>query len=298
MKKRTVAWLLLHLREGPYPNEPLLLLLAFLASIYALCPLPEPFFKLITHPWFLYSFSALLTIANGQIIIINWICKRLDRKYDWERQFWLRLIWQLFLGLPLSVIASLLISRLFFPFDQHSARYAYTGYMLKEIINMSVNFNGLYLFCNFYYHHQKKSIKESVLTEIQRHPTYAEYLNLRISDEKEELRVRVSDIAYIYRTKTGPLVLRQHDTSSVIFWESLDRVQKLLDPEIFCKVSRTFIISRDAAGKRRKHPDRGMTIELIPPCDEITKISKDAKKEVEAWIKNEIRSLSSDETEE
>ncbi|MEO6524262.1 MAG: LytTR family transcriptional regulator DNA-binding domain-containing protein [Mucilaginibacter sp.] len=199
-------------------------------------------------------------------------------------------------GLPLPVIASLLISQLFFPFDEHSARYAYTGYMFKEIINMSINFNGLYLFCNFYYHHQTKAVKESASIKIQRQPNYADYLNLRISDEKEELRVRVSDIAYIYRTKTGPLVLRRNDASPVIFWESLDAVQKLLDPDIFCRVSRTFIISRDAAGKRRKHPDRGMTIELIPPCDEIAKVSKDAKKAVEAWIKNEVRSLKDNET--
>ncbi|RKR83523.1 LytTr DNA-binding domain-containing protein [Mucilaginibacter gracilis] len=297
MKKRAVAWLRLHLREGPYPNSPLLLLLAFLAGIYALCPLPsEPFFKLVTHLWFLYSFTALFTIANGQIIIINLICKRLDIKYDWETQFWLRLVWQLLLGLPLPVIASLLVSWLFFPFDQHSARYAYTGYMLKEILNMAVNFNGLYLFCNFYYHHQNKPVKEIAITEIERQPSYADYLYLRISDEKEELRVRVSDIAYIYRTETGPLVLRRHDASSVIFWESLNAVQKLLDPEIFCRASRNFIITRDAVDRTRKHPDRGMTLELIPPCDEIAKVSKDAKKEVEAWIKNEVRSLTDDET--
>ena len=295
MKKSAVVWLRLHLREGPYPNSPLLLLLAFLASIYALCPLPsEPFFKLVTHLWFLYSFTALFTIANGQIIIINWICKRLDKKYDWEMQFWLRLVWQLLLGLPLPVIVSLLVSRLFFPFDQHSARYAYTGYMLKEIINMAVNFNCLYLFCNFYYHHQKKSVKESVLIEVQQQSTYADYLYLRISEEKEELRVRVGDIAYIYRTETGPLVLRRHDASSVIFWDSLDAVQKLLNPEIFCRASRNFIITRDAVDKMRRHPDRGMTLELIPPCDEIAKVSRDAKKEVEAWIKNEIVSLTDD----
>ncbi|MGN8071075.1 hypothetical protein [Mucilaginibacter sp. SG564] len=41
-----------------------------------------------------------------------------------------------------------------------------------------------------------------------------------------------------------------------------------------------------------------MTLELIPQCDEVAKVSRDAKKEVEAWIKNEIRSLSIDETKE
>ena len=286
MKISAVAWLRLHLREGPYPNAPLLLLLAFLATIYALCPLPsEPFFQLLTHSWFLYSFTALFTIANEQIMIINWICKRLDKKHDWEMQLFLRLAWQLLLGLPLPIIVSLLISRLFFPFDQHSARYAYTGYMLKEIINMALNFNCLYVFCNFYYHHQKKSIKESASTEIQQQPNYADFLNLRISDEKEELRVRVSDIAYIYRTQSGALVLRRHDGGSVIFWESLDAVQKLLDPEIFCRASRNFIITREAVGKMRRHTDRGMTLELVPPCDEIAKVSRDAKKQVEAWIK-------------
>jgi DNA-binding LytR/AlgR family response regulator len=71
---------------------------------------------------------------------------------------------------------------------------------------------------------------------------------------------------------------------------------KLLNPEIFCRASRNFIITRDAVDKMRRHPDRGMTLELIPPCDEIAKVSRDAKKEVEAWIKNEIVSLTDDET--
>jgi hypothetical protein len=39
-----------------------------------------------------------------------------------------------------------------------------------------------------------------------------------------------------------------------------------------------------------------MTLELVPPCEEITKVSRDAKKEVEAWIKNKERSLNDDET--
>ncbi|WP_091157690.1 LytTR family DNA-binding domain-containing protein [Mucilaginibacter pineti] len=131
--------------------------------------------------------------------------------------------------------------------------------------------------------------------EIERQPSYADYLYLRISEEKEELRVRVSDIAYIYRTETGPLVLRRYDASSVIFWESLNAVQKLLDPEMFCRASRNFIITRDAVERTRKHRDQGMILELIPPCDEIVKVSKDAKKEVEESIKNEIRSLNDDE---
>jgi DNA-binding LytR/AlgR family response regulator len=91
-------------------------------------------------------------------------------------------------------------------------------------------------------------------------------------------------------------VLRQRYASSVIFWESLDAVQKLLDPETFCRASRNFIITRDAVDKMRRHADRGMILELTPPCDEIAKVSRAAKKEVEAWIKNEIRSLTDDET--
>lgn len=186
---------------------------------------------------------------------------------------------------------SLLISRLFFPFDQHTDRYAYTGYMLKEIINMAINFNVLYLFCNFYYHHQKKPEKEITLTKTEKQPSYGNYLFLRIADEKEELRIRVSDIAYIYRSERGALVLRRRDASSVIFWESLDAVHKLLDPARFCRASRNFIITRAAVHKMRRHADRGMTLELIPPCEEIAKVSRDAKKEVEAWVKNDTGSL-------
>ena len=106
----------------------------------------------------------------------------------------------------------------------------------------------------------------------------------------------MGDIAYIYRTETGPLVLRRYDSGSVIFWESLDALQKLLDPEIFCRASRNFIITRDAVGKMRRHADRGMTLELIPPCDEIAKVSRDAKKEVETWIKNHNGFLTGNET--
>jgi len=292
MKNKAVAWLRLNVREDPYPDGWLMVLLAFIASIYALYPFPhEPFFNLLTHRWFIYSLSVVFTMVDTQVLLINWISIWLEKKYDWDEQLWLRIVWQLLMGWSLPVVASMLVGWFAFQYinaDTRSIRYAYNVFVFKNTMDSAAILNGIYLIFSFYYHYQRKS--EKAAAEKSPQVPYAGYLHLRISEEKEETRVRVSDISYIYRTEKGLLVLRRHDGSSVICWDSLDDLQRLLDPARYCRISRPFIITREAIDKMRKHPDRGMLIELKPPSDEPAKVSRDNVKKVRAWIRNDVPS--------
>lgn len=289
MKSKAVGWLRLNVSEGPYPDGWLMVLLAFIASIYALYPFPrEAFFTLLTHKWFIYSFSVVFTMTDTQVLVINGISIWLEKIYDWDEQLWLRVMWQLLMGWSFPVVASMLVSWFAFQYinaDARSIRYAYNIFVFKNTMDSAAILNGIYLIFSFYYHYQRKS--EKAATEKSRQVPYADYLHLRISEEKEEIRVRVSDISYIYRTEKGLLVLRRHDGSSVICWDSLDDLQRLLDPARYCRISRSFIITREAIDKMRKHPDRGMLIELKPLSDEPAKVSRDNVKKVRAWIRSD-----------
>ena len=294
MKSKTVVWLRLNVSEGPYPDGWLMVLLAFIASIYALYPFPrESIFTLLTHKWFIYSFCVVFTMTDTQVLVINGISIWLEKKYNWDEQLWHRVVWQLLLGWVVPVVASMLVSWFAFQYinaDIRSVRYAYNVFVFKNTMDSAAILNGIYLIFSFYYHYKKKSEKNRAA---EREPSYASFLLLRTSEAKEELRVNVGDIAYIYRAEKGPLIFCKQDGSSVIIWDSLDDIQKLLDPGVFCRISRSFIITREAINKVKRHQDRGMLIELEPPSGDPAKVSRDNVKRVRAWIRNDVPKASS-----
>lgn len=75
-------------------------------------------------------------------------------------------------------------------------------------------------------------------------------------------------------------LLRMHDGRVFIFWESLDIAERQLDPALFCRVSRTFIINRKAANRWQRQTDRGLLLEVQPQNGEPVKVVRDKAAEV------------------
>jgi len=287
MKAKTTSGLLAE--ESAYPNGVLMVLIAFAVSIYILWPFPdEPFLKLIRHRWFLHSFSVIFTISVTQILLVAVTSEWLDSRYKWNERFSRRILGQLLVGWIVPVVVSALISWFWFQYlqaDIHSIRYAYNRYMFKAIMDIALILNLIYLACSIGCF-LKMRLKEE--EKQQGKPTFAEHLYLQIPDGKEEIKVQVSEIAYLCR-KGKDTLLRAHDGRFFIFWESLDKVEKQLDPAHFCRVSRTYIINRKAVNRWQRQTDRGLLLEIHPQNGEPVKVSRDKAGEVIAWVKNELR---------
>lgn len=99
--------------------------------------------------------------------------------------------------------------------------------------------------------------------------------------------MQVSEIAYLCR-KGKATLLRAHDGRVFIFWESLDKVEKQLDPAHFYRASKTYIIPRNAVRSWQRQPDRGILLEVQPQDGEPFKISRDKAGEIIAWIKKAV----------
>ncbi|MFI5138335.1 MAG: LytR/AlgR family response regulator transcription factor [Sphingobacteriales bacterium] len=271
--------------EYPYPNGFLMVLMAFAVSIYILWPFPdEPFLKLISHQWFQHSFWVIFTISVAQVWLVAGISVWLDSKYKWEEKFYHRISGQLFLGWIGPVAVSALISWFWFQYlqaDIHSVRYAYNRYMFKAIMDIALILNLIYLACSigwFLKTRLKEEEKEAGKL------SFPDYLYLQIPDGKEEIKVQVSEIAYLCR-KGKSTLLRAHDGKVFIFWQSLDKVEKQLDPAHFCRASRTYIITRKAVKSWQRQADRGVHLELEPKTEQPVKISRDKTGEVISWLK-------------
>lgn len=289
MKKEAApGWLK---NKGPYPDGLLMVLIACVISIYILWPFPdEPFFKLVRHRWFLHSFLVIFTIAVVQVWLIFCISSWLDRKYRWEERFYHRILGQLLIGWIVPVAVSALISWFWFQHleaDIHSIRFAYNRYMFKAMMDIALILNLIYLACSISWFLKKRlkvEAKEAKIKEPEK-PFFAEHLYLQIPDGKEEIKVQVSEIAYLCRKEKDTL-LRAHNGRAFIFWQSLDKIEKQLDPVYFYRASRSCIISRVAVrGWERR--GRAVFLEVQPKTDEPVKVGRDKAIEIIAWIKKE-----------
>lgn len=284
MKTKTVSGL--SEEESAYPSGALMVLIAFAVSIYSLWPFPdEPLLKLIKHSWFWHSFSVIFTISVTQILLVAVISEWLDNKYKWERKFYHRVSGQLLIGWIVPVAVSALISWFWFQYlqaDIHSIRYAYNRYMFKAIMDIALILNLIYLGCSIGWF-VKMRLKDEA--KKQEKPTFADRIYLQVPDGKEEIKIDVGEIAYLCR-KGKETLLRAHDGRAFIFWESLDRLEKQLDPAHFYRVSRTYIINRIAVNRWQRQTDRGLLLEVQPQNGEPVKVSRDKAGEVVAWIKN------------
>ena len=290
MKSKTATGL--STKEGPYPNGLLMVSIAFAVSIYILWPLPdEPLFKLLRHQWFWHSFSVIFTIAVTQVWLVFVISDWLDDKYKWEKKFYHRIVGQLLIGWTIPVAVSALISWFWFQYlqaDIHSIRYAYNKYMFKAIMDIALILNLIYLACSVGWFLKMKLKEEGEHGE----KIFADHLYLQIPDGREEIKVQVREIAYLCRKGKNAL-LRTHDGRAFIFWESLDKVEKQLDPAHFCRASRTYIIAREAVKGWQRQADRSILLDVQPQNGDPVKVSRDKAVEVIAWIKKVPKTSSS-----
>lgn len=268
--------------EIPYPNTAWLALIALLICVCIVWPPGnEPVLDLITHRWFQYSIGVTLTISLSLVWMINLSNVLLDLKYRWEERFYKRLFLQLILGWSVPVAFSFLLTWLYLQYrqvDTDSIRH--TQYMSRTIMILALLLNVFYL---AYYYISLFKYWLNIAEAEKSGTIYTDYLLIPIG--KEEIKVQLNDIAYLYR-KEKEVLLRTHDGKGYVFWQSLEELEKKLDPDHFCRANRSYIITRKAFKRLQRQPDRGILLELEPQTERPVKISRDKTSLVTSWLKH------------
>jgi len=267
-------------QEVPYPTTAWLALIALTITICIVWPPgDEHILDIITHGWFHYAFGVVLTTSLLLVWMVNLASVLLDR---WEEKFYKRVVLQLLLGWLVPVSFSFLLTWFYFRFlqvDINSIRY--TRYMSRTIMIIGLMLNAIYMayyYARFFQHWLM--IAEAEKPE----QTYTDYLLIPMG--KEEIKVQLNEIAYLYR-KEKDILLRTHDGRSFVFWQSLDEIQEQLNPAHFCRVNRSYIITRKAFIRLQRQADRGIHLELEPKTEQPVKISRDKTGLVTSWLKDQ-----------
>lgn len=95
----------------------------------------------------------------------------------------------------------------------------------------------------------------------------------------------VEDIAYCYSEDKSTYAVSKNGTRRLLDY-SLDTVQEMLDPSIFFRISRSYIVSINAIENISKHLGTRLRLQLIPATDSEVIVSRSRTSDFLEWLDN------------
>ncbi|MBU2901139.1 LytR/AlgR family response regulator transcription factor [Maribacter dokdonensis] len=133
---------------------------------------------------------------------------------------------------------------------------------------------------------QKKGMDEqqmqSLLHLIQTKPNrYKQTFLVGIGDQL--LPIKTADIAYFY-IDTGVVKAVTVQERSYVLDIKLEEVEEALDPTLFYRANRQFIVRREAIVTIKLHFNSKLLVEVHPPCSERIVVSKAKASDFKSWV--------------
>lgn len=123
------------------------------------------------------------------------------------------------------------------------------------------------------------SLIQNLLAREERN--YKKHFLARIGDQYKQ--IAAEDIAYFF-AEGNTVFLVTHSKQKVIIDHSLDDLIDYLDPRLFYRVSRKFIIQNSALNNIHKYFNARLKLELVPPVDEEVIVSRARVAEFMQWL--------------
>jgi len=95
--------------------------------------------------------------------------------------------------------------------------------------------------------------------------------------------ILVEDIAYFY-LENDTVFCITHDNEKYFIDQSLDRIQKQLDPDVFFRASRQFIVSRIAVNSASNYFHRKLKLSVKPSINKEITVSKINASNFKKWL--------------
>ncbi|MDO1512277.1 LytTR family DNA-binding domain-containing protein [Maribacter confluentis] len=123
---------------------------------------------------------------------------------------------------------------------------------------------------------------KSLLQLIQHKPmSYKQTFLVTIGDQL--LPIKTSDIAYFY-IDTGVVKAVTAQDRSFVLDIKLEDIEDALDPNLFYRANRQFIVRREAITTIKFHFNSKLLVEVHPPCAERIVVSKAKASHFKSWI--------------
>ncbi|WP_232834941.1 LytR/AlgR family response regulator transcription factor [Pleomorphovibrio marinus] len=95
--------------------------------------------------------------------------------------------------------------------------------------------------------------------------------------------VKVSDVAYFF-ADNKLIYLMEKSGHSYVLDETLDQLHPTLDPSLFFRVNRGFIVNIDAIAQMNSYSRSRIKIDLMPKCDKECITSTEKTPDFKAWL--------------
>ncbi len=112
-------------------------------------------------------------------------------------------------------------------------------------------------------------------------PRYKSRFITRIGDQI--LRINLEEVAY-FKAEDNEVMLVTHNNKRYFVNHTLDQLNELLDPNIFYRINRSYIVGIKAIGKISKYFNSRLHLELNPDADESVLISRVKVPDFLNWI--------------
>lgn len=239
---------------------------------------------ILRRPSFIPGFATTYIISFLFFFLILWANDWLNRKYKWEEQFLKRSILQFFIGIVTPILFAIVFSKSYFDLLGLNITMLYSRHILPLVILFTVGAN--IIFCLVYQTKLFKKMGNIAQTaqdqQWQEQQNYTRFFMVPNGNSKE--KIPIEDIAYAY--KDGPnTILKTHDGQSKILWHSIEELQPQLDPTLFNKISRAYIISCTAVKSIEKTENRGLLLTLSPKTTNRVKVGREKANQVINWLR-------------
>ena len=97
--------------------------------------------------------------------------------------------------------------------------------------------------------------------------------------------IPVEDIAYCFSEDKSTYAVNRNGTRRLLDY-SLDMVQEMLDPKLFFRISRSYIVSINAIENISKHLGTRLKIQLNPPSEDEVVVSRSRTSDFLEWLDN------------
>ena len=242
----------------------------------------------------LYYFDILFDTV---IVAIVWESNRkliryLDKRYPWEVNGAQRLLLQGVVGLPMSFALVVPMVYLYNEVLTDHGNFDTANLLVMDLpltivftVMVHMIYTGMYY--RHYYTTRIRSLEERIAA-LQSSPggsaTGTQHREVLIVDYgSASVPVKTKDIAYIYKQNEVTFI-RTADGKEYTASSSLDSLEAVIDPKSFFRINRQVLASRQSIRQFRSDSTGKVILDLHPPLNQETTISRKKAPEFRDWI--------------
>ena len=129
----------------------------------------------------------------------------------------------------------------------------------------------------------KKGMSEKPQSGHGNHKTYKKRFIIKFGD-KIQFR-KAKEVSYIYAEGKMAYIITRQPTRKYIIEYTLDELEKkLLDPSIFFRINRKFIVNIDSIEEARQYVNSRLKLILNPPNDVDMIVSREKVHDFKRWL--------------